>query len=50
MSREWVELTQDDVLTLLADGYTTEVEFRKAVALIEAAQEILRKKNHDNRN
>lgn len=45
-TREWVGLTEDDVCkNLLADGYSTEAEFIRAVHLVEATEKILKEKN-----
>lgn len=41
----WVGLNQQDVLELLADGYSTEKDFRQAVLLLEAADAKLKEKN-----
>lgn len=42
----WQYLDQDDILELLKDGYDTQDEFVRAVALIEAAEKRIREKNN----
>ena len=49
-AKEWVELTQDDVLEILKDGYTTEREFFEAVRVIDATQAKLKELNDNTTN